>query len=56
MLQESAGRPAPPSSIVVVEHLVKRFGRFAALNDVNLEVARGEKIVICGPSGQASRR
>ncbi|ULL02012.1 amino acid ABC transporter ATP-binding protein [Bradyrhizobium sp. I71] len=37
--------------MVVVEHLVKRFGHFTALNDVNLNVAAGEKIVLCGPSG-----
>jgi general L-amino acid transport system ATP-binding protein len=29
----------------------KWFGNFQALADVNLEVKRGERIVICGPSG-----
>ena len=29
----------------------KWYGRFHALNDINLQVARGERIVICGPSG-----
>jgi ABC-type polar amino acid transport system ATPase subunit len=29
----------------------KSFGSFKALNEVNLSVAAGEKIVICGPSG-----
>ena len=29
----------------------KWFGAFHVLRDINLEVARGEKIVICGPSG-----
>jgi ABC-type polar amino acid transport system ATPase subunit len=29
----------------------KRFGSFAALTGINLTVAQGEKIVICGPSG-----
>jgi glutamate/aspartate transport system ATP-binding protein len=38
-------------SIVIVENLVKRFSDFTALNDVSLNVAKGEKIVICGPSG-----
>ncbi|MBH5399638.1 amino acid ABC transporter ATP-binding protein [Bradyrhizobium sp. CNPSo 4010] len=37
--------------MVTVENLVKRFGHFTALNDVNLTVAAGEKIVLCGPSG-----
>ncbi|WP_347556598.1 amino acid ABC transporter ATP-binding protein [Robbsia sp. KACC 23696] len=27
------------------------YGQYHALDDINLEVARGEKIVICGPSG-----
>jgi glutamate/aspartate transport system ATP-binding protein len=52
MLQHTAGNESSRSaSIVVVEHLVKRFGHFTALNDVNLNVAAGEKIVLCGPSG-----
>ena len=29
----------------------KWYGEFHVLRDVNLEVARGEKIVVCGPSG-----
>ncbi|MBR1177604.1 amino acid ABC transporter ATP-binding protein [Bradyrhizobium sp. KB893862 SZCCT0404] len=37
--------------MVVVEKLVKRFGHFTALKDVNLSVGAGEKIVLCGPSG-----
>jgi len=38
-------------AIVAVEGLVKRFGHFTALNDINLSVTTGEKIVLCGPSG-----
>ena len=52
MLEETAVSEAcRPPAIVAVENLVKRFGRFTALNDINLTVARGEKIVLCGPSG-----
>lgn len=29
----------------------KYYGAFHALKDINLEVAKGEKIVLCGPSG-----
>ena len=29
----------------------KWYGEFHVLKDVNMEVARGERIVICGPSG-----
>jgi polar amino acid transport system ATP-binding protein/general L-amino acid transport system ATP-binding protein len=51
MLVQDANRPTQPSPMVVVEGLVKRFGGFTALNNVNLNVAKGEKIVLCGPSG-----
>jgi ABC-type polar amino acid transport system ATPase subunit len=34
-----------------MEGVHKWFGAFHALDDCTLEVARGEKIVVCGPSG-----
>ncbi|HEY8580291.1 MAG TPA: ATP-binding cassette domain-containing protein, partial [Beijerinckiaceae bacterium] len=34
-----------------MEGVSKWFGRFHVLKNVDLDVARGEKIVICGPSG-----
>jgi len=36
---------------VAIAGLHKWFGEFRVLADINLEVARGERIVICGPSG-----
>jgi ABC-type polar amino acid transport system ATPase subunit len=36
---------------VHIEAVYKRFGDFTALTDIDLTVAKGEKIVICGPSG-----
>jgi general L-amino acid transport system ATP-binding protein len=36
---------------VTIAGLYKWFGEFRVLADINLEVARGERIVICGPSG-----
>ena len=43
---------APSSNIAVeIEKLQKYYGAFHALSDINLRVAHGEKIVICGPSG-----
>ncbi|MCK1721802.1 amino acid ABC transporter ATP-binding protein [Bradyrhizobium sp. 141] len=52
MLQDNTARGANlPSAIVAVEHVVKRFGHFTALSDINLSVTAGEKIVLCGPSG-----
>jgi polar amino acid transport system ATP-binding protein len=37
--------------MIAMEHVDKWFGSFQALNDINLTVAPGEKIVLCGPSG-----
>ncbi len=37
--------------IIRMEGVQKWFGAFQALKDVNLEVHRGERIVVCGPSG-----
>jgi general L-amino acid transport system ATP-binding protein len=34
----------------------KWYGEFHVLRDINLKVMKGERIVICGPSGRASRR
>jgi ABC-type polar amino acid transport system ATPase subunit len=37
--------------IINVEKISKSFGDFQALKDVSLDVASGERVVICGPSG-----
>jgi general L-amino acid transport system ATP-binding protein len=37
--------------IIRIEKLNKWFGQFHVLRDVDLDVARKERIVICGPSG-----
>jgi len=46
--EASAPRADP---IIQMTGVTKRFGAFEALKGVNLAVATGEKIVICGPSG-----
>ncbi len=38
-------------TLLSIVGLQKSFGSFQALRDCNLDVATGEKIVICGPSG-----
>ena len=38
-------------SAVEMRGVNKWFGAFHVLKDINLRVARGERIVICGPSG-----
>jgi len=37
--------------IIEFSHVNKWYGQFHVLRDIDLDVARGEKIVICGPSG-----
>ena len=46
-------KPAPLANAIAVEmdKVNKWYGNFHVLRDVDLQVARGEKIVICGPSG-----
>lgn len=36
---------------VRIQNMDKYYGQFHALKGINLEVAKGEKIVVCGPSG-----
>ena len=38
-------------NVIRIEGMHKWFGNFHALKDIDLEIAQGEKIVICGPSG-----
>lgn len=37
--------------IIVMEQITKRFGKLTALDDVSLEVRRGEVLMVIGPSG-----
>ena len=39
------------SPLVEITGLCKWYGEFSALYDINLSVASGEKVVVCGPSG-----
>ncbi len=49
----AASPPAPAVNAPMIEiaGLNKWYGAFHVLRDIDLSVARGEKIVICGPSG-----
>src|SRR4029079_15462940 len=42
------------NSIVGINALNKWYGDFHVLRDINLDVAKGERIVICGPSGSGN--
>jgi glutamate/aspartate transport system ATP-binding protein len=37
--------------VIKIEGVSKRFGALQVLNDVSLEVEKGEVVVLCGPSG-----
>ena len=37
--------------VINIKNVSKYFGKFKALDNVNLNVLRGQKVVICGPSG-----
>ena len=44
--------PAGETDVIIrIEGVSKYFDDFQALNDVSLDVALGQRVVICGPSG-----
>ena len=43
--------PAAAPPLITFERVNKWYGEFHVLRDIDLSVARGERIVICGPSG-----
>jgi general L-amino acid transport system ATP-binding protein len=50
-MTEPAARPAPDRPMIELRQVHKWYGEFHVLRDVNLHVAKGEKVVVCGPSG-----
>ena len=51
MQNPSTTVPAGAEPIIRIEAVDKWFGKFQALTNISLEVAAGERIVVCGPSG-----
>ena len=49
--RDSVLGPAPAGPAVEIIALNKWYGEFHVLRDIDLTVTRGERIVICGPSG-----
>ena len=45
----SAGKPEGP--VIEMRGVNKWFGAFHVLKDIDLDVHRGERVVVCGPSG-----
>ena len=41
----------PDAPMIVLRGVYKWFGAFQVLKDINLDVWRGQRIVVCGPSG-----
>jgi general L-amino acid transport system ATP-binding protein len=51
MLKKSVYQSVAPDSVIRLQKVNKWYGEFHVLKDINLDVKKGEKIVICGPSG-----
>jgi len=37
--------------MILLDNVNKWYGEFHVLTNINLNVAKGERIVVCGPSG-----
>lgn len=47
----STQRELSDEVVIRIDNMHKWYGEFHVLKDINLEVKRGERIVVCGPSG-----
>src|SRR5580693_10347416 len=47
---ETSGSGAP-RPVIELRRVHKWYGDFHVLKDINLEVKKGERVVVCGPSG-----
>ncbi|AIS16443.1 Glutamine transport ATP-binding protein GlnQ [Pseudomonas sp. MM227] len=50
-MSEAIKKPAGAPGIIQMQGVNKWYGQFHVLKDINLNVAQGERIVLCGPSG-----
>ena len=48
---ERARRPEQEETVIRLIGVSKWYGNFQALRNVDLEIGRGERVVVCGPSG-----
>jgi general L-amino acid transport system ATP-binding protein len=48
---QSAQQSPADDYAVIIRNMHKWYGEFHVLKDINLNVTKGEKIVVCGPSG-----
>ncbi len=47
----SAATPTGAEPVIILDHVVKRFGDYVAVQDANFSIARGEFFSMLGPSG-----
>jgi ABC-2 type transport system ATP-binding protein len=50
-MAEDAGNNAVPASMIRLENVTKRYGQMAAVDNVTLDIARGEVFGFIGPNG-----
>ncbi|MGD0550814.1 MAG: ABC transporter ATP-binding protein [Candidatus Bathyarchaeia archaeon] len=50
-VSDSLGRSQIASDVITVQHLVKRYGGFVAVNDISFSIRKGEIFGIIGPNG-----
>ncbi len=50
-MNDAAPAPLSAEAIITMEGVNKWYHDFQVLKDINLRVAKGERIVVCGPSG-----
>ena len=50
-VQESAKASAVGRPMIELRNVNKWYGDFHVLKDINIEVRKGERVVVCGPSG-----
>ena len=51
MYSKTVYQSVPEDSVIRLQKVNKWYGEFHVLKDIDLNVKKGEKIVICGPSG-----
>ena len=51
MAADGARQTSDDAPIIVLRGVHKWYGQFHVLKDINLDVGKGQRIVVCGPSG-----
>ncbi|MGC8730413.1 MAG: ATP-binding cassette domain-containing protein, partial [Candidatus Micrarchaeia archaeon] len=51
MVSKKNAKTEEADEVVKIDHVVKRFGNFTAVNDISLSIKKGELFGILGPNG-----